>query len=101
MILKIATLNTAGTIIFNKSVAPGTYFLEILDANGTGSSRTRSTILFDPGGNNGLQLQTINDPSAPVNLVNLSIAPAAGTEADATGFTWLTDKTLNKRGDSL
>ena len=59
--------NTAGTVIFNKSVTPGTYFVEVRDTNGSSSSLDRLIIFNDPGGS-GAPLEIIEDPLGDDNL---------------------------------
>ncbi|WP_435183626.1 hypothetical protein ACRYJJ_00665 [Cylindrospermopsis raciborskii G7] len=49
-------------VIFQKNVTPGTYFVELGDANGSSRSLTESQILFDPGENYGETLGNIPDP---------------------------------------
>jgi hypothetical protein len=52
--------NVSGYVVFQKSLTPGTYFLTLTDSNGTLSSRSRSSILFDPGTLYGESVDTPN-----------------------------------------
>lgn len=70
--------NVAGTVVFNKSVSPGTYFLEINDTNGSSSSLDRLYIFYDPG-ESGLVLDTISDPSNDGNSEELDGENSNGT----------------------
>ena len=54
--------NVNGLVVFQKSVTPGTYFLELTDTNQSSFSRTNSGILFDPGSLYGETLGSISDP---------------------------------------
>jgi len=41
--------NANGEIVMRNNVSAGSYFIEINDTNGNGVSRTKSSIVFDPG----------------------------------------------------
>ncbi len=57
-----ATGGFKSAVVFQKNVTPGTYFVELDDANGSSRSLTQSEILFDPSDNYGESLGNISDP---------------------------------------
>jgi hypothetical protein len=57
-----ATGSFKSVVVFQKNVTPGTYFVELDDANGSSRSLTQSYILFDPRNDYGEALGNIPDP---------------------------------------
>ena len=45
---QISSPDTPGVVVFQQLVTSGTYFIEILDTNGTGASHAEGLILYDP-----------------------------------------------------
>ena len=64
---KVINTNVNGFVLFQKSVTPGAYFLELTDTNQSSFSRTNSGILFDPGTSYGETLGSISDPKGSSN----------------------------------
>jgi len=66
---KNITSNVSGYVVFQKSLTPGTYFLTLTDSNGTLSSRSRSSILFDPGS---LYGESVDIPNIPNTVTDFN-----------------------------